>query len=422
MGIGVPWPRAIALVDMNAFFASVEQFDHPEWRGLPVAVTNGSRGSTIITASYEARAFGIKTGTKLYEAKSICPQLIHAPSRPERYASVSTKIMNALKSVSPDIEVFSIDEAFVDLTNCQLLYDPIAAALALKKSVYDASGLHCSVGLSGDKTTAKFAAKQQKPNGFTVIHPQEAKQCLQSVPVGELCGIGPGITRFLQKYGVVYCGDMAKLPIGILAKRFGHLGRRLWYMCQGADPDPVKKTVAAPKSMGHGKVLPPRTEDDRELVRYFSHLVERLAARLRSHQLQASQFFIGMKTHAWGWLGQKIILQLPTQDAFVLLKSCQTLLAEHPHHGIVRQVQITALNPSSCGEQLDLFVNADDALTVKRQQLNKVKDQLATRYGHETLKPARHLTDHEMVSVIAPAWRPDGARQSITATAKSKET
>lgn len=115
------WPRMIALVDMNCFFAAVEQHDHPQWQNKPVAVTNGQLGTTIITCSYEARAYGVKTGMKLNTARLYCPQLIQAASRPERYAQLSTTIMDALIQLTPDIEVYSVDEAFLDFTHCQHL-------------------------------------------------------------------------------------------------------------------------------------------------------------------------------------------------------------------------------------------------------------------------------------------------------------
>ena len=154
------WSRVIILVDMNCFFAQIEQQDNPFWRNRPVAVTNGIQGSTIITSSYEARAYGVKTGMRLKEARQLCPDLIQAPSRPHRYVKVSTRIMAALQSITPDLEVYSVDEAFLDVTHCQsLLGLPLQIAQLVKDTVSKASGLTCSVGVSGDKTTAKYAAK-----------------------------------------------------------------------------------------------------------------------------------------------------------------------------------------------------------------------------------------------------------------------
>src|SRR5690606_39546838 len=113
------WLRAIVFIDMDAFFASIEQMDHPELRGKPVGITNGAQGTCLITSSYEARAHGIHTGMRLREARKLCPEIIQCPARPERYAEVSTRIMHALQDISPDVEVFSVDEAFIDVTHCQ---------------------------------------------------------------------------------------------------------------------------------------------------------------------------------------------------------------------------------------------------------------------------------------------------------------
>ena len=136
------WPRAIILIDMNAFFAAVEQLDHPEWRGRALAVTNGKQGTCVITCSYEARAFGIKTGMRLYEARRLCPNLIQVPAQPERYVQVSRAIMQALATLTPDMEIFSIDEAFLDVTRCQQLFGSpekiglMASELVLKHQDY----------------------------------------------------------------------------------------------------------------------------------------------------------------------------------------------------------------------------------------------------------------------------------------------
>ncbi|HEY9199149.1 MAG TPA: hypothetical protein VIR60_07260 [Gammaproteobacteria bacterium] len=166
------WPRAILLVDMNAFFASIEQRDRPELRGRPIGITNGATGTCIITSSYEARAYGVKTGMRVKEALRLCPEFLQIPARPDLYAAVSTAIMEALTRISPDVEVFSVDEAFLDVTRCQrLLGSPERIAQRTKQVVWEVSGVACSVGVSGDKTTAKYAAKLQKPDGLIVIPP-----------------------------------------------------------------------------------------------------------------------------------------------------------------------------------------------------------------------------------------------------------
>lgn len=403
------WSRAIILVDMNAFFASVEQLDHPEWRGRAVAITNGGQGTCIITCSYEARAYGIKTGMRLPEAKKLCPDLLQVPAHPERYVEVSRAIMNALATLTPDIEVFSIDEAFLDVTHCQLLYGtPDKIAKRAKELVFEVSGLQCSVGVSGDKTTAKFAAKQQKPNGFTVIPPWEAKARLKYVPVTDLCGIKSGIGNFLAQHGVRFCGEIEKIPISILGKRFGNIGRRIWYMCQGADPEAVHVHVPDPKSMGHGKVMPPNTRDPQIIETYLMHMCEKLAMRMRHHHFRAQHFFAGLRSNL-GWLGAVGQTLQPTNDGREIFQLGLFLFSQRWQGEGVCQIQVTALDPHPGGMQLDFFSQLDE----HREQVNQVIDNINDKFGEFTIAPAPLLFRSEMPNVIAPAWKPDGHRQTI---------
>lgn len=404
------WPRAIILVDMNAFFASIEQHDHPEWRARALAVTNGKQGTCVITCSYEARTFGVKTGMRLFEARKLCPDLIQVPANPERYVEVSSAIMAALTSITPDVEVFSVDEAFLDVTRCQLLFgSPEKIARRVKEVIYDVSGLLCSVGVSGDKTTAKFAAKLHKPDGFCSIPPWEAKRRLKHVPVTELCGIKSGVGGFLAKHGVLTCGDIEKIPISILGKRFGNIGRRIWYMCQGADPDPVMTKVANPKSMGHGKVMPPNTKDVNIVETFLMHMCEKLGARLRQHHFRAQHFSVGLLNYDLGWLGAVSKTVQATDDGREIFQLGLFILAQHWSGEPVSQIQVTALDPSGEGLQLDFFQENK----LKRQHVNEVLDQINHRYGEFTIAPAPLLMRSAMPNVIAPAWKPTGHRQTI---------
>ncbi len=405
------WQRAIVLLDMNAFFASVEQRDFPSLLGHPVAITNGMRGSCIITCSYEARAFGIRTGMRVKEALTLCPQLIQRPTRPKVYAKVSRNIMHSLINVCPDIEVFSVDEAFIDVTACQKLYGtPEEAARQLKQTVYRASGLLCSLGLSGDKTTAKYAAKLNKPDGFTVIPPWQAKAHLRHVPVTELCGIAKGIGGFLAQHGVIYCGDMEKLPISVLSRRFGNLGRRIWYMCQGADPDPLHPDVAAPKSIGHGKVMPPNTRDRSTILTYLQHMCSKVGTRMRRYDMEAKTFWVGFRSRE-GWIGNKTRLSGFSNDQQQIYQLGYLVLETNWQGEGIHQIQVTALDPRPAAMQLDLFSAKTEGKT--HTQLNIAIDRINERYGELALSPARLLNKSDMPNVIAPAWKPDGLRQTI---------
>jgi DNA polymerase-4 len=403
------WERAIILVDMNAFFASIEQMDHPELQGRAIGITNGTTGTCIITCSYEARAWGIKTGMRVKEAKQKCPDFIQIPARPERYAQISTAIMESLTRITPEIEIFSVDEAFLDVTKCQSLFGPPEEiARLVKQTVFEVSGVLCSVGVSGDKSTAKWAAKLNKPDGLTVVPPWEAAERLKNAGVTELCGIAGGIGRYLAERGVHTCGELAQLPVSEMARRFGGLGRRLWLMAQGRDPSPVETRIAPPKSMGHGKVMPPNTSAREVILTYLEHMSFKLGTRLRRHEMVAQSFFIGLRAED-GWIGGTYHTPLPTNDGAPLMQLCRAMIEEEWSGEGVSQVQVTALDPRETGGQLELFSEA----TEERDRANAVMDEINSRYGEFTLAPARLLKRSDMPNVIAPAWKPFGHRQTI---------
>lgn len=411
------WPRAIALVDMNAFFASVEQHDEPALYGKPVAVTNGLTGTCIITCSYEARRYGVHTGMRVKQARRLCPELVQRPARPERYARISTHIMAAMQDISPDVEVFSVDEAFLDVTRCQRLWGPPEEiARLVKRKVFEVSGVPCSIGISGDKTTAKYAAKLEKPDGLVLIPPWEAAQRLRDVPVTELCGINKGIGAFLAHRGVFTCGDMARLPIGVIGQRFGNPGRRIWYMCRGEDPDKVQNNINAPKSVGHGKVVPPDTRDRELIYMYLIHMAEKVAARLRQHAMQAQKYFVGLRCLN-DWVGNKFRTEFPTNDSRPLIRLCKILLQNYWQGEGVFQVHVVALDPHPVRGQMDFFAKNNTSV----YRLNKALDLINERFGEFTIAPARLLDRSDMPNVIAPAWKPYGHRQTIPNTKRKLE-
>lgn len=405
------WPRAILFVDMDAFFASIEELDFPELCGRPLGITNGEQGTCIITCSYAARRRGIYTGMRVTDARALCPDFIQRPARPQRYAQVSQMISQSLhEAISPDLEVFSVDEVFMDITHCQRLFGSVEQiAQRTKQLIDDIIGLPCSIGVSGDKTTAKYLAKANKPNGLGIVAPNEARAFLHDVPVTKLCGIGAGIGRFLGARGVHRCGDMARLPVGVLGKRFGNIGRRIWKMCLGEDPEKVHVTVGAPKSIGHGKVMPPQTRERRTVLTYLSHMSEKVAARLRKHQLLAQQFSIALLSKQ-GWLGDNYKSVISSDDGKVIFQLAQQMLDDCWLGEGVSQVSICALDPRPNQGQQELFA---EPLATADTARNQAMDLINQRYGEFTLAPARLLDRSSMPNVISPAWKPDGVRQSI---------
>ena len=404
------WPRIIVLVDMNAFFASIEQARDPNLIGKPIGITNGIKGSCIITCSYEARAYGICTGMRVKEAKKLCPSFLRLPSNPILYAKISADIMNSLHEITPDIEVFSVDEAFLDITYCKKIWDsPESIAKKIKEKVFSVSGVHCSIGISGDKTTAKYAAKLHKPNGLTIISPWDAENTLKDISVLELCGINRGIGAFLAKRGIFTCGEVKKIPISVLGGRFGNPGRRIWYMCQGKDPEEVKNNIKVPKTIGHGKIMPPNTQSKNIIYMYLIHMSEKVAHRLRKNTLCSQKFLIGLKTSK-DWIGCKQIkTTLPTNDGREISALCKRVLNQYWNGEGIYQVQVTALDLRKEKGEIDLFNESNN----KYHQLNTVIDCVNQRYGEFTLASAKLLGRTDMPNVISPAWKPYGHRQTI---------
>ena len=408
----IGWKRCIAHVDMDAFFASVEQKLQPRLRNQPIAITNGSHGSCVITCSYEARAFGIKTGMRFAEARQLCNGIEQCPSRPEVYARTSQKVMEALQNhITPDIEVYSVDEAFLDMSKVHLANkDPQHLARRIQSCIYEAVGLPASVGIGGDKTTAKFAAKKAKPKGVWVVSPMHAKKILAQMPVDKLCGIGSGIRRFLAKHGVHTCGGVAHLPVHILADRFGHGGKRIWLMCQGKDPDPIRTVQKDPKTMGHGKVLPPGVRDQSRLRGYISYMAFKLSCRLQQHNLWAQKIWIGI-TAGHVHTGIEFPLQVGANDYPLMQKLVDIVLQEcwRPNT-VYKKIQITATELCR-HRQNDLF-NGKCKQHIRQESLDSTLARINEKFGFSTLRPAS-LKALSSPDVIAPSWQPSGHRQTI---------
>ncbi|UTW43836.1 DNA polymerase IV [bacterium SCSIO 12844] len=404
---------------MQSFFASVEQLDFPYLHGQPIVVTNGEVGSTIITSSYEARKYGIKTGWKLKDALTVCPYLIRRASRPERYAKISINIMSSLYSITPIVEVFSIDEAFLDLKPILHLHNSIEhLATLIRKTIFKASGgLRCSIGISEGKLTAKFCAKLNKGN-TTIIEPSDIKQAMALTPVKDICGIGKHITKYLNDRGVIHCQDMQRFPQAILASRFGDIGRRLYMTCLGHDPFPVQSNeYDEPKSMGHSKILPPATCDKYLIYGVLVNLAQRLASRLRKHHLLCQIYSISFKSDL-GRIKEKIKVSKPLNDSKTLTAIATNFLDQYWHGQPLYYLAINALTLEKPSRQLELFSATEgDNKKDNRQQIkiDEIKDQINNRFGKGSVISATELQSKKanMIAVISPAWRPKGAKRSV---------
>ena len=409
--------RRVVCVDMDAFFASVEQWYDATLRGKPVAVTNGKHGGCIITSSYEARAFGVRTGMRFAEARALCPELIQCASKPERYTNISKRLMYTLEAlVSPDIEVFSVDEAFLDVSFvCGVPKCSYALGQWIVGLVRETFGLPCSVGVSINKTLAKYAAKCKKPRGVTVIAPEEISTVLHGLPVEHLCGIGPKISSYLARFGVHTCDQVALLPVSVLSKRWGYLGQRLWLMCSGKDPDLVHSDVREAKSMGHGKRLPPGCVG-REAIRYYlHHMASKLTHHLKLHGLFAGGYWIAARHSVQGWQGMEVRLTQPGRDYWQLVDCIGEVLQGWDFYHPYTQVQITATSVTSV-RMRDLFSQlpaSGHTPLAENSVLHTVLQDIKQKFGTRSIVPARLARPMHTPDVIAPSWKPQGTRQLI---------
>lgn len=231
---------AILLVDLDAFFASVEQLDHPGWRGKPVIVGgDADKHGVVSTASYEARAYGVHSAMPASRARQLCPQAIWASGRFDRYKAVSSAVMDILRRESPHVQQVSIDEAFVDVTPTRANREhPVAIARRIQERV-EALGVTCSVGVGSSKTVAKIASDMDKPKGLTVVYPGSEHDFLSPLPVRALSGIGAASEQKLRAHGIETLGQIVAEGEGRMVRLFGKNGRTMFLRSCGCDDAPV---------------------------------------------------------------------------------------------------------------------------------------------------------------------------------------
>lgn len=241
--------RWIMHVDMDAFFASVEQLDNPDLRGQPVIVGGQSERSVVSTCSYEARRYGVHSAMSMVEARKLCPQGIYVPVRMKRYQEVSEKIMEIFHAAAPKVQQLSIDEAFLDLTGTEGIYGNAEnAGLLVKRKILQQTGLTASVGLAPNKFLAKMASDLDKPNGFTIIEHDKTKMFIAGFSVAKIFGIGKAAQKELEQYGIITIGQLAAAERSILEKVFGKNWQIYKMLANGEDNRPVVENQE-PKSI-----------------------------------------------------------------------------------------------------------------------------------------------------------------------------
>ncbi|MFZ5995414.1 MAG: DNA polymerase IV [Thermodesulfobacteriota bacterium] len=377
--------RSILHMDMDAFFAAVEQADNPALKGKPVIVGGAKRG-VVSTASYEARKYGLRSAMPIFEARRRCPQGIFLPVRMERYQEVSQKVMAVLEAVSPLVEQVSIDEAFVDLTGTERLHgDATQAALKIKERIWAETALTCSIGIAPNKFLAKIASDLKKPDGLTIVpvvdapgREGEVQRFLKDLPVGKLPGVGPKSEEALRGLGIRIVSDILRFPTGVLERKFGKYGLRLVELAQGIDDSPVIPSSPA-KSMGSEDTLPEDTTDINTLKKQLLLQAEEIGERLRRDGLKGRTVTLKLKHSDFTLVTRSHSLKEAACATKILYDTAAMLLERYNLKMPVRLIGLAVSNFGG-GRQYSLFPSMGKEME-KQERVDYAIDRIREKLG-----------------------------------------
>ena len=384
---------AIGLMDLDAFFASVEQLDHPEWRGLPVIVGSPHPRGVVSTASYEARRYGVHSAMPSSRAQQLCPHAVWARPRFERYRQVSNAVMSIILNETPRMEQVSIDEAFFDVTPGR--YDregPIDVCERIRERVAQL-GVTCSIGLGTNKTVAKIASERQKPRGLTIVPPDTEASFLAPLPVRALSGIGKSTERALSAMHIRTLGQLATQDPRDMERWFGVSGPRMLLRAQGRERSAVRNATdhEEPKSVSNEHTFAHDLTTRAELDAAIGNVSERVGARLRAKGLKGSQVTLKLKFDATHTHTAQRQLTQATNNERVFGPVARELLDGLWSEGT--PVRLVGVGISSFGEipeQLSLFAHHEaEVKEDDRQALVEVTDRLRKRFGKNAITYGR---------------------------------
>lgn len=307
------WPRAILHLDADAFFASCEQAIHPELRGRPV-ITGKERG-IVAAASYEAKAKGVQRGVRLSDVKKICPDAVILPSDYETYSLFSVRMFEVLRRFSPDVEEYSIDEAFVDLTGLRRSFHGPYELIArtMQETVQKELDLSVSVGVSLSKVLAKIASKHNKPHGITIIPGREIHRYLGELPIEKVWGIGPNTAAFLGKFGVATALDFARWDETVVKQRLSKPYREIWHELNGRSVYPVTtESKSSYQSISKARTFTPPATDEEFVFAQVSKNLENACIKARRYKLAATRLVVFLRRQDFTSSGVEIRLSRPT--------------------------------------------------------------------------------------------------------------
>ncbi len=403
--------RTVLHVDQNAFFASVEQQANPALRGKPIAVVGGHGRTVITTSSYEARAKGVKTGMAIWEGKRACPELIIVVGDNKKYTYTSTRINEIFRDYTPEVEAFSIDESWLDVTHSLSIFgSAVTIAHLIKARIYHSFGLRCSIGIAPNKLLAKLASDLQKPDGLTIIEPENVSRVLERMPIQELCGIGKKMQRALNMMSIYTCGELGRCEEERLSRKFGIVGKRLKEMGQGIDNSPVVQYGQEDdvKSVGHSSTLEKDISDPVEIQRFLLQLSEMVGSRARRYEVSGKTIHLYVRYADFfsSW-GKQTTLKSHINQSDDIYRAALSILNTVELEQPVRLLGISLSNLKHQDEQLPLFI--EDR---KKLEATKAMDSVNARFGKMAVTFGSLLPGKERAGshVIPPSWRPDGVK------------
>lgn len=384
---------SILHVDMDAFFVSVELRSRPDLRGKPVIVGYPADRSVVLSASYEARAFGVKSAMPMAVAARMCPSAVIIEPRHKLYYEVSAQLMAIFGSITDLVEPLSVDEAFLDVGGAiRRLGSPREIGEIIRRRVQGELGITASVGIAASKFVAKIASTRCKPDGLLLIGPDETVPYLHSLPVNALWGVGAKTVEVLARMGIRTVADVAATPPASLKKSLGAAGEHVYRLSWGIDPRPVTP-VRLEKSIGAEETFAVDTADDVLLHRELLRLSHRTAGRLRSTGMVARTISLKLRYADFSTITRSRTVHAPVDSAqLIYAVTVQLLESLGTRPMTVRLVGVRA-------EQLDDAAHTSLQLSLDRRDDNwraaeQVLDRVAAKFGSKSVLPARLLDPH----------------------------
>lgn len=379
------FPKRIMHVDMDAFYASVEQVDNPELKGKPVIVGGATRG-VVCAASYEARKHGVHSAMPVFQAKRQCPEGVFLPVRMHHYKEVSRRVMGILADISPLMEIISIDEATIDITGTQAIHGPEdSLARRLKAAIMEATSLTCSIGIAPNKFLAKIASDMNKPDGLTIIHPDEVPAFLQALSLRKIPGIGEKTMEVFKDLGVTTASDVLRFPLSFWSRRLGKHALKLFEKAQGIDPSPVVP-YSEPKSCSAEDTFPTDSDDPSELERWLMDQAECVGRELRKHGLSGRTVTLKVKLSDFKLITRSCTLPRPTNSTQTIFSTALKLF-----RGIRlnKPVRLTGVGMGNFSRGITQAVLFPDREAARQQRIDKALDSIHDKFGEGAIRRGR---------------------------------